>query len=144
MNYEPIRYEYETTKISFRKLAEKYGVNYKKIERLAKSEEWNKYDSEVGYIPDDMTTNLLASSIKKEVKDLDKYLKTIVKTPLDKILAESYLNSYKLFSLISSGISYEDMDKNETIRMQQLQIERNNLMKLGKEVREMSWRNSRG
>jgi len=43
MKFEKIKKEYETKKISYRKLAEKYNIHYKAIERESKKKGWIKY-----------------------------------------------------------------------------------------------------
>lgn len=78
--------------------------------------------------------------MNEDVKRLEVYLEQFIKTPLDRVLVNSYINSYRLFHTIEKDIDYDDMKNNETIRMQQLQIERNNLIKLGKEIKELSFR----
>lgn len=140
MDYTAIRKEYETTKTSFVKLQEKYNINYKKLERKAQKEEWIKYDP--------TTQNPTKSIVTKETlppkvevpKELLEYLYDGKLTPTDRVLVELYINSYKLFKSIEQNINYEDMSKNETIRLQQLQIEKNNLSKYAKEFRELRWR----
>jgi len=47
MNFETIKKEYETKKISYRKLAEKYNINYKAIERESKKEGWIKFQTPI-------------------------------------------------------------------------------------------------
>ena len=44
IDFVSIRNEYENTKVSYRKLSEKYGVNKSKICRISRKEKWVKYD----------------------------------------------------------------------------------------------------
>jgi DNA-binding ferritin-like protein (Dps family) len=44
MIFTTIKEEYQSTKTSFKKLAKKHQIHYKKIERMAKKEGWIKYD----------------------------------------------------------------------------------------------------
>lgn len=43
MTFAEIRKKYETEHTSFRKLEAEFGINYKKIQRVAKKEEWQKF-----------------------------------------------------------------------------------------------------
>ena len=144
MDYQEVREEYESNKISFKKLSKKYNIHYKKLERVAKKNKWIKYNPLVPIVQNEHKKIIEIKEQReesKEEKELYKYLENLIITPLDRILIDSYFNSYKLFKMLESELNYNDINKNETIHLQQLQIERNNLIKLGKDVRELSWRN---
>lgn len=141
MDYKEIRTEWESTKISFKKLAEKYNIHYKKLERISKKEEWSRTTPTDHTTPKNPQTQ--PNTQTKEETELIAYLEPLVATPMDRVLINSYLNSYRIFKAIEKDLNLEDINKNETIRMQQLQIERNNLIKLGKDIRELEWRNKR-
>jgi len=142
MDYKEPRAEYENSKISFKKLSKKYNIHYKKLERVAKKYGWVKYNPMVPVIRVESIEQPKAQRVEtQEEKELYQYLIKLIKTPLDRVLVESYFNSYKLFKALESDLDYGDINQNETLRLQQLQIERNNLMKLGKDIRELSWRN---
>ncbi len=142
MDYREPRAEYENSKISFKKLSKKYNIHYKKLERVAKKYGWVKYNPMVPVIRVESIEQPKAQRVEtQEEKELYQYLIKLIKTPLDRVLVESYFNSYKLFKALESDLDYGDINQNETLRLQQLQIERNNLMKLGKDIRELSWRN---
>ena len=142
MDYKEPRAEYENSKISFKKLSKKYNIHYKKLERVAKKYGWVKYNPMVPVIRVESIEQPKAQRVEtQEEKELYQYLIKLIKTPLDRVLVESYFNSYKLFKALESDLDYGDINQNETLRLQQLQIERNNLIKLGKDIRELSWRN---
>ena len=48
-DWQKIKTEYISTKTSYRKLAEKYGVHYKKIADMGKKENWEKLRSQVAH-----------------------------------------------------------------------------------------------
>jgi len=142
MDYREPRAEYENSKISFKKLSKKYNIHYKKLERVAKKYGWVKYNPMIPVIRVESIEQPKTQRIEtQEEKELYQYLIKLIKTPLDRVLVESYFNSYKLFKALESDLDYGDINQNETLRLQQLQIERNNLIKLGKDIRELSWRN---
>lgn len=138
MDYTKIKTEWESSKISFRKLAEKYNIHYKKIERIAKKEQWSRTTHQAPKEPTNHQPQ--PNTLNKEETELIAYLEPLINSPMDRVLINSYLNSYRIFKAIEKDLNLEDIAKNETIRMQQLQIERNNLIKLGKDIRELSWR----
>jgi len=141
MDYKEIREEYESNKISFRKLSKKYNIHYKKLERTAKKYNWIKYNPLALIVPKQSIIEIQKKREEtEEEKELYRYLEDLIITPLDRVLIESYFNSYRLFKVLESELNYDDINQNETVRLQQLQIERNNLIKLGKDVRELSWR----
>ncbi len=142
MDYREPRAEYENSKISFKKLSKKYNIHYKKLERVAKKYGWVKYNPMIPVIRVESIEQPKTQRIEtQEEKELYQYLIKLIKTPFDRVLVESYFNSYKLFKALESDLDYGDINQNETLRLQQLQIERNNLIKLGKDIRELSWRN---
>ena len=138
MDYTNIKTEWENTKISFSKLAEKYNIHYKKIERIAKKENWSRTNPTPPKNPQKNPTQ--PNILTDEEKELIAYLEPLINSPMDRVLINSYLNSYRIFKAIEKDLDLANIANNETIRMQQLQIERNNLIKLGKDIRELSWR----
>lgn len=45
IQFAQIRYDYENTNVSIRDLSKKFNINYKKIERVCKKEEWQRKPS---------------------------------------------------------------------------------------------------
>jgi len=145
MDYPKIREEFESSTLSFKKLSEKYKIHYKKLERTAKKYKWKRGGVTPLILVEDEKNELVEEKPKieelKEEKELYEYLEKLVITPLDRVLVNSYFNSYKIFKALEKDLNLEDINQNETIRMQQLQIERNNLIKLGKDIQLLYYKN---
>ena len=79
-DWHAIKTEYITTDISYRKLAEKYGINYKVIADRGKSEKWGKLRSQ--YRDKTLTTTIDKIS-KKEAKRCERLM-----SAADRLLAK--------------------------------------------------------
>jgi len=65
MKFKTIKKEYQTTKTSFKKLATKHSIHYKKIERMAKKEGWVKYHNPKATTPPTHTTKTTLKPTKQ-------------------------------------------------------------------------------
>lgn len=124
---EEIKKEYEMKETSFIKLGEKYNINYKKIQRTAKKENWVKF-SNVEPIEKIATDDAEDEEIKRE-------LNYSIRTISDRVTIDMYLNSRKMINAIQKKINFDDFSKNSTILIKQLQAENLNLMRLDKKIK---------
>jgi len=149
MSYLKVKEEYENTSISFAKLAKKHNIHYKRIEREAKKNKWIKFDpanaqKEISITPQIQTTKEKKSflkSIEDEIEILYDELVTHAKYQKDFSIINSYMLSYKLFKVYENEIDFNNIASVPVLYLQQLQIQQNNLTRLGKEIKEMEWRN---
>lgn len=143
MSYSKIKMEYENSKISFAKLAKKYNVHYKRIEREAKKNKWVKFDPTIVkeiidvklmvIVEDDKEPFL--ESISEEIEMLYEELDNYAKNQKDIVMIESYMISYKLFKVYENEIDFNNIASTPAFYLQQLQIQQNNLIRLAKEIR---------
>lgn len=155
MDFSAIKTEYETTKTSFKKLSSKHGVHYKQIERAAKKEEWvkfnpkkptkvpqtpkphqeeNTHDSSLDYL------RVNNDGLREEIEMMEDDLLNHTVTMEDTTIVESYMLSYKLFRLYQEEISFQNISETPYVTLQQIQIQQNNLHRLGKEIADMKRR----
>jgi len=139
MDYKAIKNEYETTKISFNKLSEKYNIHSKKISRLAKKEGWIKFKPTTKPTPPNKPTNPhKVTTTKESIIELlsDNYHKA------DIPLLEAYLDSYSTFKELQQDLKIEGRflvsPKTKATYLNPkytaLQMEKNNIKALGKEL----------
>ena len=102
-NWIKIRNEYETTNISYRKLAEKYNVSFKTLSPRAKREAWTKTKEE---IQDKIRTKTGQKSIEKisnrnarHIAMMDKVLDKV-----DKVLDDQLTKELFFGELIDKGV----------------------------------------
>ena len=142
MDFKPIRKEYETTKTSFKKLAEKYKIHYKKLERQAKEEGWIKYKSK----PTPKLTKPPKISPKTEIdtqtptNDIKELLKGYFQ-PIDNIMLELFIDTYVSYQELKKEVAKEGRflksSKGGTYynpKYSALQMEKMNIMKIQKEL----------
>lgn len=147
MSYTKLREEYESTQISFSKLAKKHNIHYKRIEREARKNEWVKFDPTTSQViaPQveikERNEQTFLESIEEELNILHDELIINATHQRDFATIESYMLSYKLFKVYQNEIDLNNLPTIPAFYLQQLQIQQNNLSKLGKEIREMQWRN---
>ena len=152
MSYLKLKEEYENTSISFAKLSKKHNIHYKRVEREAKKNGWVKFDpttvsqainivSPVKEIKECKETFL--ESIEEEIAILYDELITHTIHQKDLVLIDSYMISYKLFKAYENEINFNNLATIPVFYLQQLQIQQNNLTRLGKEIKEMEWRNKK-
>jgi len=103
-----IRYEYESTKISMKDLANKYKTYPMKISRMSKSEGWKKYKPTSTSIQPSQTTptthvsiannplEILGAIATRKVKELIEELGDAY-SPVDEPLLISYAESYERY-----------------------------------------------
>ena len=85
--WQDIRTEYITTKISYRALEEKYGINYKVIADKGKAEGWKELRSQHSH---NTLTKILESDIEQKVSSATR-LETVADKVLDKV--EAYIDA---------------------------------------------------
>ena len=150
MSYLKVKEEYENTSISFAKLSKKHNIHYKRIEREAKKNNWIKFDptnaqKAITIAPqiqdiEDIEQSFL-ESIELEIGLLHDELMTNAIHQKDLVTIDSYMLSYKLFKAYENEIDFNNLATIPVFYLQQIQIQQNNLTRLGKEIREMQWRN---
>ena len=150
MSYLKVKEEYENTSISFAKLSKKHNIHYKRIEREAKKNNWIKFDptnaqKAITIAPqiqdiEDIEQSFL-ESIELEISLLHDELMTNAIHQKDLVTIDSYMLSYKLFKAYENEIDFNNLATIPVFYLQQIQIQQNNLTRLGKEIREMQWRN---
>ena len=72
MDWEKLKIEYITTKTSYRKLAEKYGVSFNTLKTHAVEEGWNKLKQQAQEKATTKIVNSVAKSIAKNSVKIDK------------------------------------------------------------------------
>ena len=139
MDYSEIKKEYETKRISFKKLGETHKTHYKKIERVAKKEKWIKYNPTPQKKKPTPTTNQTTNS-KQVSKNIEELLKAYYQ-PTDEVLILAYIDSYQSFLELQEAIKNEgkfiDSSKGTKYmnpKYSALQMEKMNLIKIGKEL----------
>lgn len=80
-NWESIKTEYITTDTSYRKLGEKYGVNYKVIAERGKAEGWSQMRSQ----HKDKTLTKIIETIEGKKVDRAERLQSVTDKLLDKV-----------------------------------------------------------
>ena len=85
--WQDIRTEYITTKISYRALEEKYGINYKVIADKGKAEGWKELRSQHSH---NTLTKILESDIEQKVSSATR-LETVADKVLD--IIEAHINA---------------------------------------------------
>jgi len=143
MDYKAIKEEYQTTKTSFKKLATKYNIHYKQIEREAKKEGWIKYHPKAT-----ITAPIEQPTISKDIKidtqtptnDIKELLKGYY-SPVDNIMLELLMDTYVSYQELKREVSNEGRilksQKGGTYynpKYSALQMEKMNLIKIQKEL----------
>jgi len=147
MAYIPpnIKREYETTETSYAKLGDKYDIHPKQIQLLGNKEKWVKYSKHTPTtkeitVPREVTTSkgLSEDEIVTNIKEVlgDFY------QPIDDILIMNYVDSYLNIVELKGDVARQGRvmvsEKtnghyiNPSVNL--LQAERNNLVKIGKEL----------
>ena len=141
MTIETIKKEYETTKTSFKTLADKYETHYKKLQRRAKKEGWVKYNPTITKTPKPPKTPQHSQvDTQTPTHDIKELLKGYFQ-PIDNIMLELFIDTY---------ISYQELKKEVAIekriltskkggtyynpKYSALQMEKMNLIKIQKEL----------
>lgn len=141
---DEIRREYENTKTSFAKLGVKYNIPHKKIQLHAKKNNWIKFNDKVF----DLTTVEAKELINIEVIQDDKIISNIKSVlggyyrEMDEVLIMAYVDSYLAFLELKDLVAVEGRTltseksgaKYTNPNVNLLQMEKNNIIKIGKEL----------
>jgi len=143
MNFTTMKEEYETTKTSFRKLADKYKTHYKKIERRAKKEGWIKFNPKtINPQPTKQPQIIQNTEIDTQTptNDIKELLKGYFQ-PIDNIMLELFIDTYVSYQELKKEVSAEGKilksQKGGTYynpKYSALQMEKMNLIKIQKEL----------
>ena len=105
---EEIKKIYESEKTSFKKLEQRFGVHYKKIQRIAKEEGWKKF---TGLVKND---NLIKPEVKAIINQVGKRkIEELVKelgdhyTPADEPLIVIYALNYQRYLKLEGIVAIE-------------------------------------
>lgn len=140
-----MRREYETTKTSFAKLEVKYGVRAHQLKIHAKKHNWVKFNPEEVLDLTTVEAVELNAVIPMEEHDIVKNIKAVLGPyyrPIDDILIMAYTDSYltclelKDVIAVQGKVMISEKTNGHYINpsVNLLQAEKNNLIKLGKEL----------
>lgn len=141
---EEIRREYENTKTSFAKLGVKYKIPHKKIQLHAKKNKWIKFNDKVF----DLTTVEAKELNNIEPIQDDKIISNVKSVlggyyrEVDEVLIMAYVDSYLAFLELRDLVAVEGRTltseksgaKYTNPNVNLLQMEKNNIIKIGKEL----------
>lgn len=140
-----IRREYENTKTSFNKLEVKYGIRAHQLKIHAKKQNWVKFNPETVIDLATIEARELNAIVPMEEHDIVKHIKAVLGSyyrPIDDILIMAYTDSYLTCLELKDTIAVQGKvmvsEKtnghyiNPSVNL--LQAEKNNLIKLGKEL----------
>lgn len=140
-----IKREYENTKTSFAKLGVKYGIHSKQIQLYAKKHKWVKFNPEEVLDLTTIEAQELNAVVPMGESDIVKNIKAVLGLyyrPIDDILIMAYVDSYltclELKGVIATQGRVMVSEKtnghylNPNVNL--LQAEKNNLIKIGKEL----------
>jgi len=111
MNFTTIKEEYETTKNSFRKLADRHKTHYKKIERMAKKEGWIKFNPSKAINPPTKQSQLFQNT-EIDTKSIEIHIKELFGNYYMSIdsytLIDSFIDSYSRYKKYQAILKNED------------------------------------
>lgn len=109
VNWIKIRNEYITGNISYRKLAEKYGVTFSALRYKAEADEWAKSKKKQQHKTSTKLAQKTAEKIiEKEVNRIDRLYSTsdkiihLLNTSLDQMMEQTDIDTYQLRQLSST------------------------------------------
>ncbi len=140
-----IKREYENTQTSFAKLGVKYSIHSKQIQLYAKKHKWVKFNPEEVLDLTMVEAQELNAVVPMEEHDIVRNIKAVLGSyyrPIDDILIMAYVDSYltclELKGIITTQGRVMVSEKtnghylNPNVNL--LQTEKNNLIKIGKEL----------
>lgn len=131
-----IQREYETTKTSFAKLGKKHKLPTKRIQAYAKKNQWVKFNPLL--VLDVEVEEPKESKVEEDIKAILRDSYREVDSVLISMYIDSYINYIELKQLVKEEgriiISEKTGSRYINPNVNLLQTERNNIMKLGKEL----------
>ena len=109
MDWEKLKIEYITTKTSYRKLAEKYGVSFNTLKTHAVEEGWNKLKQQAQEKATTKIVNTVANEIAKNSVKIDKVADKLLDKICDTIDAIELLDSQSIKQLTSALKDIKDI-----------------------------------